>query len=46
MEEGNIGSLLWVGECDGPLRISIGNTLVAQVCFLWQLEQKDNHVNV
>ncbi len=31
VEEGNVVSLLWAGEWDGPLHISEGNTLAAQV---------------
>jgi hypothetical protein len=33
VKEGNMASLLLEWERDGPLHISIGNTLAAQVCF-------------
>jgi hypothetical protein len=36
VENGNVVSLLRAREQDGPLCISTGNTLVAQVFLHWQ----------
>jgi hypothetical protein len=46
VKKGIVASLLWAREQDVPLRISTGNTLVAQVCFCMAKRAKTNHVDV
>jgi hypothetical protein len=38
--QGDIVSLLWALDQDGPLRISIGNTTATQVWYIRQWEQR------
>jgi hypothetical protein len=36
VKEGDIANLLWAWDKDGPLRMGTGNTLAAEVFYIWK----------